>query len=131
MHDAKSFVLFWAVNSLLFYFAPFVFSDIVVTGNARLAPFLASVISGFLLALSAAFVMPAMDFLKVRIKEEWQWILVFLGGNILTVWLIARYADLTGVGISNIWVALLLGAIANVVQWVVWKFTEAKLPKTK
>ena len=96
---------------------------LVITGNARLAPFLASLISGFLLTVADTLTMPVFDALKIKLKDEWQWALVFLFVNVLGVWVLARYADLTGVGVANAWVAVMLGFILNLVQWLVWKLT--------
>lgn len=120
MKDARMFVVFWAINALLFYFLPFVFVGMVVTGNARLTPFLASVISGFLLSVTDALVMPACAYLHLKFKAQWQWSMAFLVVNMLGVWLIARYADLTGVGVTNAWTAALVGVLSTVVQWVAW-----------
>lgn len=126
MKDTRVFFLFWLVNSALFYFAPFIFPGTIVTGNARLAPFLASIISGFLLSLADAVTMPVFDSLKIKLKDEWQWALAYLFVNVLGVWVIARYADLTGVGVANAWVAVLFGAVANLAQWVMWKQVDGK-----
>lgn len=126
MKDARHVVLFWLVNSLVFYFAPLVLVGLVVTGNSRLTPFMASLISGFLLTLAEAIAEPAFKHLKVQLKQEWQWSLAYLFINVITVWLIARYADLTGVGVASAWVAVLLGLILNLAQWLVWKVSGKK-----
>ena len=121
-NDARGFLLFWVVNSTLFYFFPLVFTGIVVIGNARLAPFLASLVSGFLLTVGDALTQPVFEKLGVKLQDEWQWALAYLFVNVLGVWVLARYADLTGVGVSSAWVAVLLGVIFNLVQWGAWKF---------
>lgn len=126
MKNSRMFFIFWVINSALFYALPFVLGESVVTGNARLAPFMASIISGFLLSLAISVVQPAFESLKIRIKTEWHWALIFLVVNILSVWIIARYADLTGVGVANVWAAVAVGIIANIVQWAVWKFVDTK-----
>lgn len=121
MKDARGFLAFWLVNSLIFYIAPFVVSGMIVTGNARLAPFMASVISGFLLTLAVSVTMPAFTALKVKLTDEWQWMLAYLFVNVVSLWVIARYADLTGVGLASAWAALLLGVVFNLAQWGTWK----------
>ena len=126
MHDARLFFGFWLVNSAMFYFAAMLAPDFVATGNARLTPFMASIISGFLLSLIDATVMPAFNALKIKMKSDWQWGLAFLFANILGVWLLARYADLSGVGIANAWAAVALGFVVNLVQWVLWKLVDSK-----
>lgn len=123
MNDARHFLLFWLVNSFVLYFAPLVLVGLVVSGNSRLTPFMASVISGFLLTVLEAIAEPAFTSLKIKLKDEWQWSLAYLFINVVAVWLIARYADLTGVGVASGWVAILLGLVLNLGQWVVWKMS--------
>lgn len=125
MKHAHHFWLFWLVNGAIFYFAPFVFVGLVETGNVRLAPFMASVVSGFLLTVAVSLTMPLFEKLKIKLNDEWQWALAYLFVNVLGVWVIARYADLTGVGVSSAWVAVLLGTILNLAQFAVWKLSPA------
>lgn len=129
MKDSRMFIVFWLVNSAVFYFLPFIFPGLVVTGNARLAPFLAAVVSGFLLSVADAVTMPIFKSLKITLKDEWQWALAYLFINCLGVWLIARYADLTGVGVASAWIAVMVGIILNLVQWFSWKFIQT--PESK
>jgi uncharacterized membrane protein YvlD (DUF360 family) len=97
-----------------------------VSGNVRLTPFLASIISGFLLTVVDATTQPVFTSLKIKLKEDWQWTLSLLFVNVLGIWLIARYADLTGIGISNAWMAVLMGAILTLFQWLIEKFMYKK-----
>ncbi len=126
MKDSRVFLLFWLVNSAFFYFAPFIFTGFIVSGNVRLTAFLASIISGFLLTVIDAATQPFSASLKIKLQEDWQWTLCFLFVNVLGIWLIARYADLTGVGISNAWMAVLMGAILTLIQWLIEKFLFKK-----
>lgn len=126
MQDSRMFLVFWLVNSLLLYFAPLILVGMIVTGNARLAPFLASIISGFILTTAIAVTQPVFGWLKIELKDEWQWALVYFFVNVLGLWVIARYADLTGVGLASAWVAVIFGAVANIVQWLAWKYLAKK-----
>lgn len=126
MQDSRMFLVFWLVNSLLLYFAPLVLVGMIVTGNARLAPFLASIISGFILTTAIAVAQPVFTWLKIELKDEWQWALVYFFVNVLGLWVIARYADLTGVGLASAWVAVILGAVFNIAQWLAWKYLAKK-----
>lgn len=116
--DGHNFIRVWIVSSIGFYFAPYVLDGMVVTGNSRLGPFLASIISGFLLATAINITTPVFESLKIKLKDDWQAITAYLFVNVLGIWVIARYADLTGVGISNAWIAVLLGAAFNFLQWI-------------
>lgn len=131
MKDSRGFLAFWLVNSLIFYFAPFVLNGMVVVGNVRLASFMASVISGFLLTLAVSVTMPIFTSLKIKLTDEWQWALAYLFVNVVALWVIARYADLTGFGISNAWVAIILGVVFNLAQWGTWRLVDPKGSKGK
>jgi hypothetical protein len=117
MKDGREFVSYWILNALFFYFLPYIFPNLWHTGNLRLTPFMASVISSFLLTVILALVMPAFLALKIKFKEDWQWTLAYLFANVLGIWLIARYADLTGIGIVSAWVAVGIGIFATLCQW--------------
>lgn len=131
MKDARMFIIFWFINSVILYFAPFIFTGLVVTGNARLAPFMGSLISGFLLTVADAITLPVFESLKIKLKDEWQWALAYLFVNVLGVWVVARYADLTGVGVASAWVAVVIGAICNIGQWLGWKVVGNSLKNRK
>jgi uncharacterized membrane protein YvlD (DUF360 family) len=131
MQDARGFVANWLVTSVIFYFLPLLFPGLIATGNVRLTPFLASIISAFLLSLLDASTMPTFNSLKIKLTQEWQWMLIFLFTNILGVWLIARYADLTGFGVANAWIAVGVGIVVNVGQWAVWKATAQPSKRKK
>lgn len=126
MKNPRSFVVYWVLNSAFFYFLPLLLVGFIATGNARLTPFLASIISGFLLAVTHAFTPSAVEWLQIKLKEEWQWALAFLAANLLTIWVIARYADLTGVGIANIWAVVFVASLITVAQWVLWQNIDRK-----
>lgn len=129
MKDTRGFLSFWLVNSVIFYFAPYVLVGMVVTGNERLGPFMAALISGLILTVADVITMPVFESLKIKLKDEWQWSLAYLFVNVLGVWIIARYADLTGVGIASAWVAVMMGVIFNLAQWGTWKLLGDKTKK--
>lgn len=122
MKDPRHFLTIWLVNSFIYYFTPLIMIELVVSGNARLTAFMASIISGFLLTLAYTATKPAFISLNIKLKDEWQWLTAYLFVNVLTVWVIARYADLTGVGIANAWIAVILGIIFTLAQWGINKY---------
>ncbi len=114
------------MSAVIFYFAPFVSTGMVVTGNYRLTAFMASVISGFLLTIASASVQPVFAKFNIKLKDDWQLVMANLFVNVLVIWIIARYADLTGIGINNAWVAVALGILISLGEWLIWKFSLKK-----
>lgn len=124
--NSRYFFIYWIVNSGFLYFAPYFFGSMMVVGNMRLTPFLASVISGFLLAVVDTVAKPALESLNIHLAEEWQMVIAFEFINIIALWVLARYADLTGVGITNVISVGMIATAVTVIQWLAWKFLPAK-----
>lgn len=124
MKDARGFLAFLVVNSAVLYIAPYLLVGQIVVGNVRLTAFMASIISGFLLTIADSVIQPIFTSLGIKLKEDWQWLLVYLFVNVVGIWVIARYADLTGVGVASAWMAVLLGAVLNAAQWATWKLVS-------
>lgn len=127
MKDGRFFLPFWIVNSVLLYFTPYVFPDFLVVGNARLTAFMAAVVSGFMIALACAAVLPVFTWMKIKLNDEWQKMFAFLFINVLSVWFIGRYADLTGVGIASAWIAVVMGLVLYLGQWLAMMGMDNKL----
>jgi uncharacterized membrane protein YvlD (DUF360 family) len=117
MLDAKKFLIFWFISAAIFYFAPLVSPEMIATGNARLSAFMASVISAFLLTIATTSVQPVLEKFKIKFTKDWQWLMIYLFTNVLGVWVIARYADLTGVGILNSWTAVAFGILFTLMNY--------------
>lgn len=98
----------------------------MVVGNMRLTPFLASVISGFLLAIVNTVAKPALESLNIHLAEDWQMVIAFEFINIIALWVLARYADLTGIGIMNVISVGMIATAVTVIQWLAWKFLPVK-----
>lgn len=131
MKHSESFVTFWGINFVFFIIGPFILRNVIVVGNARLSTLLASIISGFLLATVNALLPKAFEYMKVSFKSEWQLALVLLVSNIGGLWLLARYADLTGIGLSNIWVVVFSACVITILQWLFEDQVMSKRKKSK
>ncbi|MBI4058462.1 hypothetical protein HY408_01715 [Candidatus Gottesmanbacteria bacterium] len=118
MKDGRTFIGVWIVNSLLFYFIPFLLLGLVVVGNARLSHFMASIISGFLMTLILTGASHVFTKFNINLKRDLEQVTANYFTNVIGIWLIARYADLTGVGITNAWIALGLGIMLTLAQWL-------------
>ena len=121
------FLLYWFLNSLLLYLLGLIFPSEVVLGNFRLLPFEASIYAGFWLTF---FVWTMWDFVairKVTLEPFLLRFLFFFFVNSLGIWIIARYAKYTGLGLTSFWWALLLGGVTDLLQSVSWNFLGKRL----
>ncbi len=127
--NAISFVSFWVFNSLYFYLAFLIFPGEIVLGNNIRSSVVASMLAGFLLTIILCLVPLIMKIKGVKLKEEKQQALIYLVFNVVGIWVIARMAFFTGLGVSSFWVAIILGLVANFLQWGVWKLTTKQKVK--
>lgn len=119
--NLTSFLSFWITNSLFFYLAFLVWPQSVVLGNEVRSPIVAAMLNGFLLTLIVVVVPYILKLINIKVKQEGERALVYFVFNAIGIWILARLAKVTGFGITAFWVALILGAVVNLLQWGVWK----------
>lgn len=107
-----NFLGFWAAASLLIFIGSLLVPANVVLGNDKVGAFAAVLVSGFILVALDYIVIAVIRNMKIKIKNEYAWPVMFLVINGVILWIIKRFADLTGVGISNfVYVGVLAIAI--------------------
>lgn len=121
----------FAINFVALYVVSLVFPNSLVIGNAQLAPVYALAISSLVLTLLLSLVGPAINSLKIKIKGNAKLSIVYTLVNIVSLWIIARGANYTGLGISSFYVAIALGLLLSVLQYIAWKKLFEKGKKGK
>lgn len=116
-----AFGLFGLVNSLTFTVANNLFPGMFVLGNTFLTAGAAAFAAGFTLALVVILVEPVFEFVKIHVRHDVTWALVFLVINTESIWIMGRLANYSGIGLAAFWVAFELGLIVNLLQFVVWR----------
>ena len=127
MYEHLLFLLYWLLNSLTLYLLGLIFPSEVVLGNWRLVPFEAAIYAGFWLTF---FVWSMWDFVlvhKVKLEPFSFRFLFFFFVNSLGIWLISRYSQYTGLGITSFGWAFFLGAVACLLQSAFWELFGKKL----
>jgi len=118
------YIFFWP---LLLFLAASIFTIDVVLGTYRFSVLEAAVYSGFWITFLAWVI---WDFVKARgisLKNKALAVTVLWLANSAAVWIVARFAHLTGLGISSYRWALLLGLVVALAQGTFW----AKAKKAK
>lgn len=113
------FLIIWLVNSVIIWAANALYPGNVVLGSASVSPMAAVIISGFFVTLLCKLV--KILFVKlVHLKKTSRWVMFVFYWlvNSIIVWLVARLAPFTGLGISNFYWAFGLGFALNFFQWV-------------
>jgi len=122
------YVIFWP---LLLFLASSIFTVDVVLGTYRFSVFEAAVYSGFWITFLAWVI---WDFLKARgISMNVKAVAIFFLwlANSAAVWMVARFAHITGLGISSYRWALLLGLLVALAQGTFWANAKKKAKRKK
>lgn len=120
------YVVIGVVNAIAIYLTPSFLADSVVLGTSTVPPVVAAIISGVLLTLVVSLVDPLMKQAKLKVTNELLWGAIYGIVNIIAVWVIARGAVYTGMGITSFFVAVVLGIVLMLLQWGVWKMMLGK-----
>lgn len=113
------FLLLWLVNALVIALTNFVMPHQIVLGTISISPFAALVLSSGILAWFATVTLPLFTEIEIRKKivlTPQHWMIGYLVLNAISVWIIARFSDVIGLGISSWVYVLLLAAVLDVVQ---------------
>lgn len=127
MQSSVFFLLLWLVNFLSIHLLGLVFPNMIVLGNSRFFPVEASIYAGFWLTF---FVWTMNDYMSVRKVEFDPPFLKFLYIffiNSLGVWIVSRFSQYVGLGITSFWWAFVLGGVTSILQLVSWNVFEKKL----
>lgn len=122
------FATIWIVNSVLLFFASWLYPSDFVLGNANLDKNMAVVLSGFLLTLFCRLSKIVLKKVDLRFKERYKMFVTYWLINSVGIWVIARLEAFSGLGISAYYWAFGLGFITSFFQWLVRQgFKQAKL----
>lgn len=120
------FLSFWIINSVVFYTASTVWPNDVVVGNRYLPAVPAAVFAAFVLTFIVEVFQNLLSRRKIKLKSGFQNKLASLVLNTASVWLTARGGPIVGLGITSWRVAVVLGVILTLLQWVVLRLSASK-----
>lgn len=115
----KTYFVLLLVNGLVFYLANSWFPAHVVLGTAHLTFWWSVLLSASELAIIGTLAVPFIRELenkKGRMLTKKEWIIKYFFINFFGVWLIARFADQLGMGISSWTVAAILALVLDLTQ---------------
>lgn len=95
-------------------------------GNSMLSPFQAAVLSGFVWNWVVWHTESYLKEFEIKLKDSFSMMASYLVVNFATIWILARFAVITGVGIGSYLYVLLLAAVANFAQFAAWQAMEKK-----
>ena len=115
----KCFIILFFCNSLIIYLASLIFPQAVVLGTANITVGWALIHCGISLALINTFALPFFgDFTHSGEKTltPKQWLAAYFVVDFVGLWVISRFAEQLGMGLSSWFVALILAIILAFAQ---------------
>jgi len=110
------------------YYAESLYPFAYALGNADITPTKAAIFSGFLLTIAGRAAKDILPNWGIKTTGRYKKFVVYWLVNSAAIWLIARFAFITGFGISSYYYALALGFVSTFLQWIARQvFKKAKL----
>ena len=106
-----TYFVFFVINSLVIYLANTVYPQQIVLGTLHITKIWAIIHSMGTLALVNIFAIPP----KTLTNKEW--IIRYFLINLISIWIITRFADQLGLGIASWQIVLILTLILTFVQY--------------
>ena len=119
-------LLTYSVNAVIIYLAGILFPHNVAIGNTSVESWASILVTALLVTVVLMLVEPSLKALKIKVSNSAHIGIIYGIVNILALWILARGANWTGFGITSLWVAVILGLVLNLAQFVIWKDTMVK-----
>jgi len=116
MYNHLLYLLYWLINSLLFYLASFAFAGNVILGNTRFNEIESAVYAGFWVTFIIWVVWDYIYARAQKLGDTFITSIIFWITNSVGIWLVSRFSDVLGLGISNYGWAFVVGVFANFIQ---------------
>lgn len=129
MMFVMTFFIVGVINALIIYLANMFFPSQVVLGTYSLSFFWAILLPAFTLSLVTVLALPFITQIEMMREKEFspiEYIVVYMGINFTTLWLLTRSSQVFGLGVSSWIVVLLLAAVLNFLQGGVMTFFQQK-----
>ena len=122
-----SFFILFAVNSLVLYFANLLFPTQIVLGNQSVTYGWSFIHSMATLTMLNIFLIPIIREYENKIGKMISpmcWMKTYLIANFIGLWVLARFANQLGMGLSSWVVALFLALALDIAQGIAMMLIE-------
>ncbi len=121
MKRYQKFLVYWLIDSAILYLASLLLPRSVTIGNSIFVKYQSIVFSGFIWSFIVWYAEPAFKDMEIDLRDTTMMMLVYLLLNFATVWFIARFSFMTGIGIASFLYVALLAVVGNLVQYIAWR----------
>lgn len=116
-----SYLVLFATTSLVLYLANLLFPTQVVLGTFALSPFWALILSSGKLSLIGLLIMLLVPYKEWKLKKDFtpqDWMKLYFLVNTLSIYLVTRFAEIYGFGVSSWVVVVVLSVALDIVQGI-------------
>ena len=114
----------WVMLSITLLITTQIFPGKIVLGNASLSSAMAGVFNSFVLILLLNIIPSLTEKLDLKIKDpRFNWTFYFFG-NLIVIWVLKRLATITGLGVENIFLIILIAIIITAIEILVEKYSN-------
>jgi hypothetical protein len=117
-----TFVAWMIAHSVIFYLANRFFPEAVVLGTHLFSTWQAVLYSSLVFTLITVGSIPVVEMLAAAIKRTltgMDWMVLYFVINTVGIWIVARFAEQLGLGISSWVVAVVLALVIDAVQGII------------
>lgn len=126
-----SFFVLFLCNTLALYLANLLFPTSVVLGTFALTPFWALMLAGGKLTIISLLVMLLVPYKEWKTKKDLKptdWMKLYFVVNTVSLYLVTRFAEIYGLGVSSWVVIVALALFMDVVQGItMMQFGKVKI----
>lgn len=118
----KSFIAMFLVNVGVVFVANRFFPALVVLGTHQISPMMGLLTSMAVLSLIVTGAMPVIEWAKKEFKlklKDKDWMIIYWLVNIVGLWVVSRFAETLGLGISSWVVVVVLAFFLDMAQGLV------------
>jgi hypothetical protein len=126
MYNHLLYFAYWLFNSLVLYVFGLLFPGNVVLGNWRFGPIEACIYAGFWVTF---FIWVLWDFALAKgVKFDTGIVTLgyFWSANIFAFWIVSRFSEYAGLGITNYLWAFAIGLSAYAMQRLAWNLIAGR-----
>lgn len=117
-----SFITLFVTNATLLYFANVIAPKYVVLGTFALTPFWALILTSTKLTIIDVLVMLLVPYKEWKTKKDLtpaHWMSLYAIVNVVSLYLVSRFAEIYGFGVSSFGVIIILAVVMDLVQGMV------------
>lgn len=124
------YVAFFIINSIVIWLANRWYPNAVVLGTHIHSPLMGLVYSMVVFTLLVVGAVPVIEYVTAQMKwrlSNRDWMMLYFVVNLVALWVVARFAEQLGMGLSSWVVVAVLSVIINLAQGMAVKFVVMKV----